>query len=342
MNIEEYAQIRKNYVSLVERSYKHYRSTLNKYEQEIYDVIFGAILSFKDKVQIKNLSIAPKRLFDIYDYVKRDIPFFFFLKGDSSYTTRNNNVDFKFPFKMDVKQILDCSYAIMLKLLEYQVVCKNKSNLQKITYVHNKIVLNTLYSKGVEDPYSAYSVLVLGKGVCAGYAKALKLVLDAVGVNSLYVSGHVIGGSANGHAWNMVDIGGNSFYHVDATFDDSMQDNNIISYDHFILTDEQMRETHIFNMGSFRTPTKEIDYFTASKRCYSDFDTFREDLIEVFKNEEETFYFRFDRTFDYDEVEEEISEIIQEVLRSYRFNVNQWRYYSNKDRNTLYFTIEYR
>ena len=66
MNIEEYAQIRKNYVSLVDRSYKHYRSTLNKYEQEIYDVIFGAILSFKDKVQIKNLRISPKRLFILW------------------------------------------------------------------------------------------------------------------------------------------------------------------------------------------------------------------------------------------------------------------------------------
>ena len=63
---------------------------------------------------------------------------------------------------------------------------------------------------------TAWSALVEGESVCAGYARAMKLLLDEYGIPCVMVIGQSQG---EAHAWNYVQIGGR-WYGLDATWAD--------------------------------------------------------------------------------------------------------------------------
>lgn len=73
--------------------------------------------------------------------------------------------------------------------------------------------------------------------VCEGYAKAFQLLLNAAGIENVYVVGN---GNGQGHAWNQVKIGG-EWYNVDLTWNDS---NDRKNYRYFNLTDTIFGKNH--------------------------------------------------------------------------------------------------
>lgn len=108
---------------------------------------------------------------------------------------------------------------------------------QQIKLVHNEIIKNTGYrlesdcvpgNEGfISTPYGA---LVKQEAVCEGYARALKTVLDKVGINTILVQGthQSDGAAAVPHMWNYVEIEKQTlarstekvWYAIDATLDD--------------------------------------------------------------------------------------------------------------------------
>ena len=110
-------------------------------------------------------------------------------------------------------------------------------NAQQVKYVHNEIIYNTSYrlegdcTEGNEGFLGTpYGALVRKQAVCEGYARALKTILDKVGINSILVQGlHQSEDSAAiAHMWNYVQIEKETntravekvWYAVDATMDD--------------------------------------------------------------------------------------------------------------------------
>lgn len=86
-----------------------------------------------------------------------------------------------------------------------------------------------------------------GKIVCGGYANAFKRICNYIGLDVQYVSG-LSGGE--GHAWNSIDINGETLY-IDACWDDTeLEDANgpiICYYDYFLKTKEYFEEHgHVF------------------------------------------------------------------------------------------------
>ena len=106
----------------------------------------------------------------------------------------------------------------------------------QIKYVHNEMINNVSYR--LEDTAAEgnasllgtpYGVLVKKQGVCEGYARAFKTVMDKLGINCILVQGvHQYDGElAVNHMWNYVEItdgtasrAGGRWYAVDATLDD--------------------------------------------------------------------------------------------------------------------------
>ncbi len=105
----------------------------------------------------------------------------------------------------------------------------------QIEYVHNEIIHNVSYR--LEDTADStntsllgtpYGVLVRKQGVCEGYSRAFKAVMDELGINCILVQGvhQYDGEAAVDHMWNYVEITdgasrtGGSWYAVDATLDD--------------------------------------------------------------------------------------------------------------------------
>jgi len=82
--------------------------------------------------------------------------------------------------------------------------------------------------------HSAFSILVSKTGVCDGYSLAFKVLADAVGVDSIVVTGR-LKDSIIGHAWNKVYMD-NKWQNIDVTFNDDDTGKNEI----FGVSDKQL------------------------------------------------------------------------------------------------------
>lgn len=92
----------------------------------------------------------------------------------------------------------------------------NLSDVEKVKAAHDWLVENVHYVDRPGKDQTAYSALVEKQTVCAGYANALKLMLDKMGIPNHTKMGTITGGEL--HLWNIVELDG-QWYHVDPTWD---------------------------------------------------------------------------------------------------------------------------
>lgn len=109
------------------------------------------------------------------------------------------------------------------------------SEYEKEKYVHDALMQEVEYDMGASLNQSAYSALVQGRSVCAGYARAFQYLMQQMDVPCYYCTGF----AGEDHAWNIVKSGGN-FYNVDVTWDDT----NPSTHDYFNKTDREFTATH--------------------------------------------------------------------------------------------------
>ncbi len=110
------------------------------------------------------------------------------------------------------------------------------SNYEKERFIHDTLIDRISYNMGAEMNQSAYSALVNGQTVCAGYARAFQYLLQQLGIPCYYCTGY----AGESHAWNIVSLE-DGFYNVDATWDDTEGGR----YDYFNKTDGDFADTHI-------------------------------------------------------------------------------------------------
>ncbi len=79
----------------------------------------------------------------------------------------------------------------------------------------------------------------IGETVCAGYAKAYRMLLETAGIESYCVGDEIPDGP---HQWNIVKVEG-KYYQCDVTWDDNGT-GNPIGYQHFLKTNAKMKELH--------------------------------------------------------------------------------------------------
>ncbi len=93
------------------------------------------------------------------------------------------------------------------------------------------------YAKPENVPYirTPYGALVKGESVCEGYARALKAVLDKMGIERVLVQGTFVDGKFNRpHMWNYVRMDDNHWYLLDATMEDGMVGTSNAADDYFL------------------------------------------------------------------------------------------------------------
>ena len=125
------------------------------------------------------------------------------------------------------------------------------SDYKKELIIHDEIINQVQYSldnsgKPSEEKWAHSIVGVFDtsykKVVCEGYAKAFQLLMNACGIECIYIPGTVNG---TGHAWNKVKLDG-QWYNVDVTWDDPTSGNGtpILSHEYFNVTDAQLLTNH--------------------------------------------------------------------------------------------------
>ncbi|MCM1266673.1 MAG: hypothetical protein NC302_02105 [Bacteroidales bacterium] len=107
---------------------------------------------------------------------------------------------------------------------------------EKEKRLHDILLDKIEYEKGADMNQSAYSALVEGKSVCAGYARAYQYLMQRLGIPCYYCTGY----AGTDHAWNIVALD-DGYYNVDLTWDDTPGG----EYDYFNRTDSDYADTHV-------------------------------------------------------------------------------------------------
>ena len=87
---------------------------------------------------------------------------------------------------------------------------------EKALYLHDYIVTHCEYDFDDDGKYSAYDALVGGDSYCQGYTEAFDYLLEQADSTAKC---WVVSSKALNHAWNLVEIDGQT-YHIDCTWDD--------------------------------------------------------------------------------------------------------------------------
>lgn len=109
------------------------------------------------------------------------------------------------------------------------------SQYDKEKYVHDALMELAEYDLAAPMNQSAYSALVGGRSVCAGYARAFQYMMQQLGIPCYYCTGY----AGEDHAWNIVKLDGD-YYNVDVTWDDTEEP----TYNFFNKSDREYASTH--------------------------------------------------------------------------------------------------
>lgn len=112
-------------------------------------------------------------------------------------------------------------------------ICAEEEDYDKEKKAYDIVCKNVAYKTGEYDQ-SAYSAVMLGESVCAGYTKMFGIIMNASGLDTVGITG-------SGHAWNKVHLYG-KWYNVDSTWDDL---GNISGDKYFNKSDADIRTGHV-------------------------------------------------------------------------------------------------
>ncbi len=110
------------------------------------------------------------------------------------------------------------------------------SDAQKEEYVHDVLLRLVEYNENNALGQSAYSAMVKGQSVCAGYARAFQYLMQQLGIPCYYCTGY----AGEDHAWNIVKLDGR-YVNVDVTWDDTEP----ATRDYFNKSDAAFSDTHV-------------------------------------------------------------------------------------------------
>lgn len=113
---------------------------------------------------------------------------------------------------------------------------KLESNYEKEKYVHDALISKVEYVDYAKINQSAYSALVNGRTVCAGYARAFQYMMQQLNIPCYYCTGY----AGESHAWDIVALE-DGYYNVDATWDDTGSG----TYDYFNKSDADFSWNHL-------------------------------------------------------------------------------------------------
>ena len=223
---------------------QYYYNHMNKAQQAAYHSILSGVKNLADEFQIP--ALEGEELYNVFFQMRLDHPEIFWV---SSYKYRyykdSPNLIFIPEYLFDKKKICEHQKAMTARVEKLIRPAQKLSEWEKEKYVHDFICENIRYDKLKKScSHEIIGPLGQGVGVCEGIAKAVKVLLDALGVWCVIAicGNNPEKGIKYRHTWIIVKIGG-TYYHLDATFDNSLGDEEI-RYDYFNLDDKNIFRDH--------------------------------------------------------------------------------------------------
>ncbi len=223
----------------------YYYEQLNKEQQKAYYAMKEGLLQLQDSFAVPMLT--KKELSDIYFMIRMDCPeIFYSVTFTYRYYPDSSAVEMipKYLFTKDkIKEHRQAMESRVKKLARQAADLDEKG---KELYIHDFIVENVKYDK-LKKEYSHEIIGALGNGVavCEGMAKAVKILCDEMNLWCIIAlsEANPDKGIKYRHAWNVIRING-QYYHMDATFDNTLSRDDTVRYDYLNLSDKQIQRDH--------------------------------------------------------------------------------------------------
>ena len=194
----------------------------------VYEIIIESDGSVEDWSPAYNLSekctVSYEDAVEVLRMFTADYPEYYWFDGTAGLATYGDgtvaylyNFEYTHTSDDDAEKFEAATAALLAE-------CPGGSDYEKALYIHDALANRIIYDLGWQDEQSAYSALVNGKAVCAGYARSYQYLLNRVGIDAWTVEGYA-GEIENKqtelepHAWNLVWIDGTCVY-TDVTWDD--------------------------------------------------------------------------------------------------------------------------
>ena len=174
-----------------------------------------------------------------FEAVFADHPELFYVQTayTEKYTSDRNVVEIDMAYYTIANDLENARSAFESYVTEIEEAARQyPDDYSKEKYVHDTLLQTVVYDDSAPMDQSAYSAVVNGRSVCAGYARAFQYVMQKLGIPTYYCAGT----SGEDHAWNIVKLG-DGYYNVDVTWDDT----DPSTYDYFNKTDGDYAGTHV-------------------------------------------------------------------------------------------------
>lgn len=205
--------------------------------------------------------------------LRLDCPELFYVTGFSyRFYPEAASVELVPEYRFDKGKIRFHQQAMAARIEKLTRPVREKDEWEREQFVHDFICQNVRYDK-LKKPYSHEILGPLGQGVsvCEGIAKAVKALCDALGLWCIIAisENNPAKGIRYRHTWNIVRLGG-SYYHLDATFDNTLGQGGPIRYDYFNLDDKAIFRDHepvMFPVPACQDPSRA--YYREKKRSFT-------------------------------------------------------------------------
>lgn len=223
----------------------YYYNRLSKSGQAAYHAMKTGLTNLAPSFSVPLLD--GKDLADIYFMLRLDHPeIFYSVKYSYRFYKNAENAEMIPEYLFEKKKILENQKALKSRVEKLARPAMKLSETDKLLYIHDFICQNVHYDK-LKKAYSHEIIGSLGQGVavCEGIAKAVKILCDALNIWCVIAlsEANPEKGIKYRHAWNIVKVNG-KYYHLDATFDNTVGKDDQIRYDYFLLSDKQIFRDH--------------------------------------------------------------------------------------------------
>ena len=223
-----------------------YYQMLDPKGQHLYRQIYANAAAY-NAAFVPIEAVLVSELKDVIMAVYNDHPELFWLNTVFTCKYDQNKIcaELELEFNMTLEELTPASRTFYNITNEILSQIQGLSVNEKERRLHDILIERVEYDKGVDKNQSAYSALVDGKSVCAGYARAYQYLMQRTGIPCFYCTGY----AGTDHAWNIVGLD-DGYYNVDVTWDDTEGG----QYDYFNKTDEAYADTHVRRELSVNLP----------------------------------------------------------------------------------------
>lgn len=225
---------------------RYYYRQMSRQQQSAYHSMLEGFTALASSFPVLRLSM--QELSDIFFRLRLDNPWIFYVTGFSCrYAEGADTMQLIPVYMFEKKKIREHRKALQGRVARLLRPAQSMStDLEKEQYIHDFICSNVTYDK-LKKSYSHEIIgpLQQGIGVCEGIAKVVKLLCDELRIPCIIAvcDADPEHGLKYRHAWNVIQIQG-KWYHLDATYDNSLGRYGEKRFDYFNLEDKKIFRDH--------------------------------------------------------------------------------------------------